>query len=265
MGHDEGVVEGSRHSGLDSERSRRFNWATTKESWKARTRLMRCRHRPCFNWATTKESWKGRPAAKESIPSTHPAASIGPRRRSRGRRLLMMTYMPVVTSFNWATTKESWKADELIVVTSPQDEASIGPRRRSRGRHGPPDLLMRIPVASIGPRRRSRGRPPTPPPTPTPVPRSQLGHDEGVVEGTFDAIPTGRPLWLQLGHDARVVEGQIYPAYQSRKAPASIGPRRRSRGRRPEQGGGNSGEASFNWATTKESWKAASTLRVRSR
>ena len=61
-----------------------------------------------FNGATTKESWKTwllmRRADARGL-----AASMGPRRRSRGRRVTLVPSDDWPDRFNGATTKESWK------------------------------------------------------------------------------------------------------------------------------------------------------------
>ncbi len=99
-----------------------FNGATTKESWKACPLENGCfaasssPHR--FNGATTKESWKHFQPRSRSAEGTQlearDLASMGPRRRSRGRQT---------------------KSRRMTSRTDRQPRASMGPRRRSRGRH----------------------------------------------------------------------------------------------------------------------------------
>ncbi len=87
-GHDEGVVEGvgytiGRFRPADSGR---FNGATTKVSWKAGRRPVALRPVASrrFNGATTKVSWKAQ-AGRRAGQSAFAEASMGPRRRGRGR------------------------------------------------------------------------------------------------------------------------------------------------------------------------------------
>ena len=85
-----------------------FNGATTKES--VENEVL-----PTFGQvefrslpgATTKESWKTIVDAVECPRKV--AASMGPRRRSRGKHGSRMGRTRGHTSFNGATTKESWK------------------------------------------------------------------------------------------------------------------------------------------------------------
>ena len=85
-GHDEGVVEGKRSSEWTHESKERFNGATTKESWKATAGLY--------------------------ITHGLIVASMGPRRRSRGRQSKPTCGRRGQSGFNGATTKESWKASD---------------------------------------------------------------------------------------------------------------------------------------------------------
>ncbi len=231
---DEGVVEGSEAVCLLAGHAFGFQLgATTKESWKASERqspmstiaalqwghdegvvegatcpVLLPRPLTCFNWATTKESWKA--CQPESSFIRIPLASIGPRRRSRGRRLSM-----------------SYLADDEM--------ASIGPRRRSRGRHGFDNPVRAGEEASIGPRRTSRGRH---------VPQGiAIANDRrfnwATTKESWKAFRRSKILaWLdalQWGHDEGVVEaqGQCRTHDESQYQAASDG------------------------ATTKESWKAS--------
>ena len=110
-----------------------FNGATTKASWKAD----RCRHGRLawtrlqwghdegvvegpsaavsvvphamgFNGATTKASWKA--VAQSAVDDVPCVASMGPRRRRRGRQERPSSVKSTWPSFNGATTKASWKA-----------------------------------------------------------------------------------------------------------------------------------------------------------
>ena len=112
-GHDDGVVEDGESELITADRAgnasmgprrwsrgrrtsrqrlgrarSRFNGATTMESWKTASLAIRQLDRdPGFNGATTMESWK---TARVSTTRarTELAASMGPRRWSRGRRLI---------------------------------------------------------------------------------------------------------------------------------------------------------------------------------
>ena len=94
----------------------------------------------------------------------------------------------------------------------------------------------------------------------------QWGHDEGVVEGQV-VLPSARDRVrsLQWGHDEGVVEGDsIRDSVISRRLIASMGPRRRCRGRRLRMAYETPlGSHGFNGATTKVSWKAGQRRRSR--
>ena len=163
----------------------------------------------CFNGATTKESWKAADRASR-LPGA--IASMGPRRRSRGRPRSDGRFEPE-PGFNGATTKESWKADHP--ARSAADHGGFnGATTKESWKARQADLAEQAAFAL------------------------QWGHDEGVVEdrGTADR---GLGSALQWGHDEGVVEGPIGPAASlSVNVDASMGPRRRSRGR-PNQAGNN--------------------------
>ena len=109
-GHDEGVVEGDQMQPDRPALRACFNGATTKVSWKATARhdgdaglVTR------FNGATTKESWKA--DRGDRVASAIVSASMGPRRRCRGRRgMTAASARASASGFNGATTKVSWKA-----------------------------------------------------------------------------------------------------------------------------------------------------------
>ena len=133
-GHDEGVVEGRQHGDIIESRQVSFNGATTKASWKAPLEVVRGVVHPQLQWghdegvvegaghggssvrpltrfngATTKVSWKADLSAR--VIGDDVEASMGPRRRCRGRRTDRgLALASVVACFNGATTKVSWKA-----------------------------------------------------------------------------------------------------------------------------------------------------------
>jgi len=158
-------------------------------------------------------------------------ASMGPRRRRRGRPLFHRLDPTPRRRFNGATTKASWKArrpllkpsgpwslqwghDEgvvegvaFVLCDRVDSRASMGPRRRRRGRRAGDVSAENVLRASMGPRRRRRGRP------------------ERIKERFGDEFS------LQWGHDEGVVEGRSASTATSAKSWASMGPRRRRRGR----------------------------------
>ena len=266
-GHDEGVVEGFRHAARLPLEHFCFNGATTKVSWKASAEAsIAARCRGSFNGATTKVSWKADP------------------QRS--------TFAELQLGFNGATTMVSWKAQYDAGYVDGIRVASMGPRRRCRGRR----LVLRPNFAVGDPRFNGATtmvswKAHAEPTRPTWLAVwLQWGHDEGVVEG--DRPYSGsdrRRQQLQWGHDEGVVEGSTRAASTSaRRVVASMGPRRRCRGRRctcraslfdtgnPLQWGHDEGVvegvtpileperllARFNGATTMVSWKAPITVPV---
>ena len=205
-GHDEGVVEDDRMAGWRPSPRRCFNGATTKVSWKTRQALMRRLRQDTqlqwghdegvvedvawrtrlasaarrFNGATTK--CRGRRARCIAIGQSVVLASMGPRRRCRGRRRPRIPHTRIVQSLQWGHDEGSWKTRHCARSRSPSfacfngattsvvEElrtsqssvrvtiASMGPRRRvvEDGDDGPG--CPQSAVASMGPRRRCRGR-----------------------------------------------------------------------------------------------------------
>ncbi len=109
LGHDEGVVEGWAIGTMNSAGCTGFNWATTKESWKAsRLRDTHAALLEGFNWATTKESWKA--TWLDSVARRYGKLQLG---HDEGvvEGLEVAPLLDAASKrFNWATTKESWKA-----------------------------------------------------------------------------------------------------------------------------------------------------------
>ena len=112
--------------------SRSFNGATAMEPWKRPERNRSRRSWDRFNGATAMEPWK---SVEGIVRGKRPAAaSMGPRRWSRGR-------------------------DGRAAGKRPHQSASMGPRRWSRGRGaGGSEACDSGDSASMGPRRWSRGR-----------------------------------------------------------------------------------------------------------
>ena len=150
-------------------RQRMCNWRVNK--------------RQCFNGATTKVSWKAR----------HTRSSSGADHRS----------------FNGATTKVSWKAGATSSIRVVHANASMGPRRRCRGRR------------RAACRAQPDGR------------KLQWGHDEGVVEGTSNAV-CNAVSEVSFNGATTKVSWKAVPERAQRRAASS----------------------GFNGATTKVSWKA---------
>ena len=134
-----------------------------------------------FNGATSSSTWKA-PPLKYSPPQTWPlqwghvvvdvegkfntlennaavvAASMGPRRRRRGRSGLRFL-AKASRRFNGATSSSTWKDVDRVMTDFDRLLASMGPRRRRRGRRCPCVDGAHVPCeASMGPRRRRRGR-----------------------------------------------------------------------------------------------------------
>ncbi len=202
-----------------------FNGATTeRRSWKAwlgrrvKADLERAAR---LQWGHDEGVVEGQPLTI-SI-TTAGEASMGPRRRSRGRR-------------------ESFPDQGSFMRSA---EASIGPRRRSRGSaEGRARPAARRATAwlslQLGHDERSRRRRRSFSEARTgwfgtlAVSLLQLGHDEGVVEGGLARAPREScRVKLNWANDEGVVEGLSSRAC----GPLLAGER-------------------FNWATTKESWKS---------
>ena len=208
-GHDDGVVEDDAAAQARRPRSSGFNGATTMESWK---------------------TLKAGP--NDLLPTTE--ASMGPRRRSRGRRgedELVQQRMTLQwghddgvvenwraeiadrgrSSFNGATTKESWKTGSADTSVSADrwlqwghDEGVVENGRRTA------DSVSGLAL--------------------------QWGHDEGVVENVLGSLKVRSNHQLQWGHDEGVVE------YAEVVVQCSA--------------------SCFNGATTKESWKTTAGRRA---
>ncbi len=158
---------------------------------------------------------------------------MGPRRRRRGRRKTGRGGLVRSTRFNGATSSPTWKGRAVRLPARPRRGASMGPRRRRRGR----ELGLRRdspqPVhASMGPRRRRRGR--------SSQRRSCAGRSQG-----FNGA-TSSPTWKDGERLARCWQddvsfngatssptwkGQSGLAGNDARTVASMGPRRRRRGR----------------------------------
>ena len=233
-GHDEVVVEGIGTGALRPRRRRRFNGATTKESWKGQRAVTRAGVYG-FNGATTKASWK----RSYGVTPSDRDASMGPRRRSRGRR-----------------------AVRLHAPTDDQS-ASMGPRRRSRGRgrrHGRQGSCCRC-FNGATTKASWKGMLEA-----FDTRRLLTCFNGATTKASWKARTTthaNRPLTaLQWGHDEGVVEGERRARRPGRSTVASMGPRRRRRGRRLAEDDAPA-RLCFNGATTKSSWKAAAITRRR--
>ena len=109
----------------------------------------------------------------------------------------------------------------------------MGPRRRRRGRH--PPWHASVPVIS----------------------RLQWGHDEGVVEGLASGAFRNRGRRTSSFNGATTKaswKGRPLRVARIKRSDASMGPRRRRRGRLEAASTADS-LRSFNGATTKASWK----------
>ena len=86
-----------------------------------------------FNGATSSSTWKA--ALVAATASCLTVASMGPRRRRRGRYDEHICRMAAFAGFNGATSSSTWKELAIAVATdTPFVGASMGPRRRRRGR-----------------------------------------------------------------------------------------------------------------------------------
>src|SRR5208282_270409 len=86
-GHDKGVVEGEAYLIPRRNNTLKLQWGHDKGVVEGEPVLASGPVCPgCFNGATTKESWKARDRVEMLAKAL--AASMGPRQRSRGRRLL---------------------------------------------------------------------------------------------------------------------------------------------------------------------------------
>ena len=160
---------------------------------------------------------------------------MGPRRRCRGRADCPGRRQGVC-GFNGATTKVSWKGPAVFAWVRSDPGASMGPRRRCRGK-----------TAALEGTGRSREL-------------LQWGHDEGVVEGHR---PRSHSRGACAGFNGATtkVSWKGFPgdAHGLLSVPASMGPRRRCRGRADAGQDFHSGRDRFNWAATKVSGKGAVT------
>ena len=201
-----------------------FNGATTQESWKGHHQGWYTTRCPRFNGATTQESWKSsvlnRPATSAVLQWGHDAgvveemlrpvvvrpsaASMGPRRRSRGRDQPAGPAGPAAR-FNGATTQESWKRwrqTSPALVTSQcfngattqeswkRNSTDRAPLKRFNGATTQESWKRRPSGARIRPR--------------------QLGFNGATTQESWKARGTSWPgKWLQWGHDDGVVEDAI--------------------------------------------------------
>ena len=155
-GHDEGVVENQTKYGQIKRANDSFNGATTKESWKTKTCGLIPVCHTVLQWGHDEGVVENDGYCRRRFAMG--VASMGPRRRSRGKRRLLRRRFAMACCFNGATTKESWKTDSNDPEPRRRDDASMGPRRRSRGKRRAYDWDGDRATASMGPRRRSRGR-----------------------------------------------------------------------------------------------------------
>ena len=205
-GHDEGVVEDAEKPAGRPRELHTLQWGHDEVSWKTSRPTADMLER-CIASMGPRRRCRGRRRRSRPSIADDDGASMGPRRRCRGRRT---------------------RADGHAEVAA----ASMGPRRRCRGRRAiARSRLASLMHASMGPRRRCRGRrlgsdrfrastsgfngatTKVSWKTVRPAHRSrdaielQWGHDEGVVEDaavTRSRIAAGTTL--QWGHDEGVVE-----------------------------------------------------------
>jgi len=253
-GHDEGVVEGMTEEPDQGPMVECFNGATTKASWKALGDGWQALGYSTLQWGHDEGVVEG--------PTTS-ACSTAP-----------------CPSFNGATTKASWKATKTYVELSNEnwlqwghDEGVVEGETATqllRDGHslqwGHDEGVVEGAISL---------------PSETRLAGLQWGHDEGVVEGSrirrlrsafwscFNGATT-KASWkawlfcgnrrpfprLQWGHDEGVVEGGLRCLGRRRGFSASMGPRRRRRGRRRLRAAAVPDPGRFNGATTKASWKA---------
>ena len=196
-------------------------------------------------------------------------ASMGPRRRCRGSdsgsaERFMMAWI----GFNGATTKVSWKWHLAAYADVKQlASASMGPRRRSRGSGGRlTSCRYRARCASMGPRRRCRGSDLHAAQRTVAARSLQWGHDEGVVEvAAVDRRLLLATVPASMGPRRRCRgSASMSDRIPGIAALASMGPRRRCRGSGDRGRAGEPVDTCFNGATTKVSWNGDVAMRHRS-
>ena len=107
-GHDDGVVEERDRVAIYAVDGICFNGATTRSRGRRRGERLSGDTSRCFNGATTRS--RGRRHGVIDQPMAADIASMGPRRRSRGRASDVSDRPPRIEhGFNGATTMESWK------------------------------------------------------------------------------------------------------------------------------------------------------------
>ena len=160
--------------------------------------------RRSFNGATSSSTWKV--ARRERNLWSHVAASMGPRRRRRGRIRSAFRVLASTSALQWG---------HVVVDVEGQTRAS---ERKKDG-------------------------------------RLQWGHVVVDVEGPSQAATSSRTLLLQWGHVVVEVEGNDWAFRKNKQRVASMGPRRRRRGRLERSATRRRARSSFNGATSSSTWK----------
>ena len=158
-----------------------FNGATSSSTWKVAKPPADTHPPRWLQWGHVVVDVEGR--GQRGNRQVVGRASMGPRRRRRGRGLAGSMVPGMTTrlqwghvvvdvegsvmchpsparnaSFNGATSSSTWKVESTCAEVSTCLDASMGPRRRRRGRAHLDTGTVPATLASMGPRRRRRGR-----------------------------------------------------------------------------------------------------------
>ncbi len=129
-------VEGNRRPAI-ADPSASFNGATSSSTWKVPVVFVLLELGGRFNGATSSSTWKG--VSTREVILRLVRASMGPRRRRRGRRAgRSRPRRSGLRRFNGATSSSTWKVKLEPDVSAGRGCASMGPRRPRRGRHAGP-------------------------------------------------------------------------------------------------------------------------------
>ncbi len=160
-----------------------------------------------FNGATSSSTWKV--VVGRGWCSAEPCyASMGPRRRRRGRMPGLSSRSPDGGGFNGATSSSTWKGPRSPRYARPVKPASMGPRRRRRGRTVTPSVV-------------GRG-----------LPKLQWGHVVVDVEGLeVDPVRSVGSVGFNGATSSSTWKAVHCGCHVAALALASMGPRRRRRGR----------------------------------
>ena len=109
-----------------------FNGATSSSTWKGNSKPRALQWTSCFNGATSSSTWKE--PQTENVAREPSQASMGPRRRRRGRREFVSLRMLKLTWLQWGHVVVDVEGLLPPPPRSASTLASMGPRRRRRGR-----------------------------------------------------------------------------------------------------------------------------------